>query len=336
MDNRERVIREIVFDRKDYIPHSISFNTGIYQRMKEYTGISDYQAETGSHITEISLMKPEKELRPGYFEDEYGVVWNRTGADKDVGVVDNLVIAEPEQIAAYHVPKVDEAYVRSRMEWLEAQADGNFHMPAISFSLFERAWTLCGMENLLCYMITDPDAVHELMKKICERNLEVIDIALQYEIDGFYFGDDWGQQKGLIMGPGYWREFVKPYMAKMYGKVKEAGKYIAQHSCGDLRDIMDDVIDMGLNIYQTYQPEIYGLEYAECLKGRLCIWGGISTQADLPYKTPQEIKKITQKLLAAFPEGGLIAAPTHGIPDDVPPENVEAMMEVLLGQKGRQ
>ena len=65
---------------------------------------------------------------------------------------------------------------------------------------------------------------------------------------------------------------------------------------------------------------------------KTAIWGGISTQSELPMRSPAEIEQITRRLLAAFPEGGLIAAPTHAVPGDVPPENILAMLKVLDGQ----
>ena len=120
----------------------------------------------------------------------------------------------------------------------------------------------------------------------------------------------------------------------MYAKVRDAGKFVAQHSCGDIRAIMEDLYGLGLNVYQTYQPEIYGLDYAaKVMRGKIAIWGGISTQRDLPDKTPEEIQEITRETLNCFKDhGGLIAAPTHAIPDDVPPENIVAMLEVLKNQ----
>ena len=85
-------------------------------------------------------------------------------------------------------------------------------------------------------------------------------------------------------------------------------------------------------MYNTFQPEIYGYDYAKKIDGRITIWGGISTQRDLPVKTPDEIRAVTRELLAAFPHGGLVAAPTHDIPGDARPENIEAMLDVLEHQ----
>ena len=328
MTNRERIIKTIAFETVDFVPHSFEFTVEMLEKMKKYTKNDNFLQDIGNHISSFSLSEPFIEVKSGFFRDEYGVIWDRT-KDKDIGVITNKCIASPEDLNNYDFPAVNEDYIRSIMEQSVSLRDGNFHIVNLGFSLFERAWTLCGMENLLCYMITDPDFVHKLLGKICDRNLKIISIANEYEYDCFMFGDDWGQQRGLIIGVPHWREFIKPYLAKMYGAVKDTEHYIAQHSCGDLREIMDDVINLGLNIYQTFQPEIYGLDYAQKLRGRLTIWGAISTQLDLPYRTQEEMKVITKKTLEAFCQGGLIAAPTHAVPRDVPPENIMAVLSIL-------
>ena len=115
--------------------------------------------------------------------------------------------------------------------------------------------------------------------------------------------------------------------------MKASGKYISQHSCGDLREILEDLHGMGLQIYQTFQPEIYGLAYAKQLKGKIAVWGGISTQMDLPYRTPDEIREIVKQTIRAFDGTGLIVAPTHSIEHDVPPENIAAMVEAFQQQE---
>jgi len=333
MTNRDRVLTALIFEKPDYTPHCVAFTWQMYQKMIAHTGNPHYYATLNNHIASVDVGKPEKEIRPLFFEDEFGVVWNKSGADRDIGVVDFYQLKETEDLNSFQLPPVDEAHIREQMETLMRDKGDNFSMASIGFSMFERAWTLRGMENLLCDMITEPEFVEELLEKITRRILKILDIMLEYDVDSIYFGDDWGQQKGLIMGRPHWVRFIKPCMARLYGRVHQAGKYVAQHSCGDIRDIMDDLHEIGLNMYNTFQPEIYGYDYAKKIHGKISIWGGISTQRDLPYKTPDEIRAVTRELLAAFPHGGLVAAPTHAVPGDVPPENILAMMDVLQGQK---
>ena len=332
MTNRERVIAALNFEKPDFIPYNIRFTGQMLEKMINYTSNHDYLHTINNHISEANLNKPQIQIKPGFDMDEYGVIWNKTGADKDIGVVDELILKEIEDLNSFSLPPVDEAYIRNSVETMITNAGENFRIADIGFSLFERAWTLRGMQNLLCDMIEEPEFVHALLDKITERNLKIMDIVLEYDIDCFYFGDDWGQQKGLIMGPKCWNTFIKPRLAKLYARAHRAGKYVVQHSCGDIREIMDDLYDIGLNMYQTFQPEIYGYGYAQKLKGKITIWGGISTQRDLPVKSPEKIKMVTREMMSFFPDGGLVAAPAHDVPGDVPAENILAMLAVLENQ----
>ena len=105
-----------------------------------------------------------------------------------------------------------------------------FRVFQIGFSLYERAWTLRGIENLLMDFYINPDFVNKLLDAICDYNIAQIDKALTYPIDAVYFGDDWGQQKGLIMGYDIWKEFLYPRIKRMYQHVRKAGKYVMIHS----------------------------------------------------------------------------------------------------------
>lgn len=109
---------------------------------------------------------------------------------------------------------------------------------------------------------------------------------------------------------------------------------MVQHSCGDIHEIFPDLIEIGLDCYQTFQPEIYPMETIKKEYGaHLCFWGGISTQRLLPFASAEEVRRVTAETLRIMkPSGGYIAGPTHAIPGDVPPENIQAMMEVLTQQ----
>ena len=331
MTRRDRVKAAIRFEKPDFTPYQINFTGQMREKMRNYAG-EEFFPKIDNHLCQIDLTKPQRDLGNERSVDEYGVVWNKSGADKDIGVVEKYRIEDPSD--PVELPPVDAGFIREQMKRLNEEAGDRFRVAGIGFSLFERAWTLRGMENLLCDMMAEPEFVHDLLEKITARNLALIDLALESDFDGFYFGDDWGQQRGLIMGPKCWRTFILPCLEKMYGRVRRAGKAVLQHSCGDIREVMDDLYEIGLNVYNTFQPEIYGYGYAEKIDGRIAIWGGISTQRDLPFKTPEEIRQVTRDLLAAFPRGGLIAAPTHDIPGDALPENVIAMWETLEAQKG--
>lgn len=335
MTPRERVICALTHKQPDKTPWSVDLTQAEHQRLAEYTGNPEIEKTFGNHITSVSFghmsALPD---RPDYIIDHFGVVWNRT-VDKDIGIVDAYRIAEPDvaKIPDCIPPFDEDEYARRFASFMKTPREF-FRIANLGFSLFERAWTLRGMDNLLMDMADAPDFVDALLTAIVDWNLQCIDFAMQWDIDGMFFGDDWGMQHGLIMGPKYWRRYIKPQLARMYGRVRHANKFVAQHSCGDISQVYPDLAEIGLHAHQTFQPEIYDItEIKRQYAGKLAFWGGISTQRLLPFATPEKVKDETARIMGVMGKGGgFIAAPTHAVPGDVPPENVLAMLEVFQNQ----
>jgi len=285
-------------------------------------------------IAECSGWQEPIPERPEFFRDAFGVVWNHSGVDKEIGVVDTYLVEDLEDYA-YEFPRPDEARIRRIIEEMLANRGDKFTAASFGFCLFERSWTLMGMENVLAAMVLYPKELEAFYDKICECYLEMLDIALEYDVDAIRFGDDWGQQKGLIMGPGYWRQFIKPRLARLYARVKEKGKYIIQHSCGDCREIFPDLIEIGLDCYNTFQPEIYDIKEMKALYGdKMTFFGAISTQQVLPFLKPEDLQAEIVRIMKILKDnGGLIISPTHSVPFDVPAENILAMAEVFMNQE---
>lgn len=336
MTRKEQVLAALEHRETGMVPYHMDFTQQALEQLIDYTGDKNIEEKLGANLNYIQYWGWPTEIpqRPGYFRDEFGVVWNRNGADKDIGVVDDPLIPDLED-SDYQFPVCDEARLRAEYEELVRNKGDRFTMAAFGFSMFERSWSLMGMENVLVSMLACPDELDAFFDKICDYFLHLVDIALEYDIDGVYFGDDWGQQHGLIMGPEHWRHFIKPRMARLYQRVRSKGKYVFQHSCGDCHEIFPDLIEIGLNCYQTFQPEVYDIAEMKRLYGnKLTFWGAVSTQQCLPYATPegvqQEIIRIVRTLRK---DGGLIIAPTHALAFDVPPENILAMAEVFQNQE---
>jgi len=334
MTKRERMIAALSHRETDFIPYDIGFTKEAFDKLAAFYGNDNFAEKIGNHMMGHYYsggLTPMPD-REGYVIDDFGVIWNRT-VDKDIGVVENVQIPGPEW-GMYKFPHVPDDELRKGCEWLMANNSEHFACGSLGFSLFERAWTLMGMENLLMFMITDPDFVEDLFDKIVEFNMQIINIFLEYDIDCVYFGDDWGQQSGLIMGPAMWRKFIKPNLAKMYGAVKAKGKFVVQHSCGDIQEVYPDLIEIGLDAHQTFQPELFDIaDIKKRYAGKLAFWGGISTQRLLPFETPKGVvKKAIEVMKIMRPGGGFIVAPTHAVPGDVPPENMDALIKLFQNQ----
>ena len=337
MTRREAVIRALRHEETPILPYHVEFTSQEAEKMARATGDPAFASKCGGflHYMQYWGYPTEREKGSERFTDDFGVTWNRSGADKDIGVIDAPVISEPD-LSLYPTPFLNEARIRSECERLLSTREDRFCFAGIGFSLFERLWSYTGMENALVWMIAEPEFTHDLLDRILAFNLRVIDILNDYPFDAIYFGDDWGQQRGMIMGPKLWREFLEPRLAEMYRRAKKNGKFVIQHSCGDIEEVFPDLIDIGLDCYQTVQPEIYDLTHIKKKYGdRLAFWGGISTQKALPALSSDEVRMIIRRTAETMRQGGgYILAPTHAVPQDVPPENVTAMMEEFRAISG--
>lgn len=336
MNKRERVIAALNHEQTDVCPFNADFTEQAWDILMKKTNNPNFLAENNAHLHYWQSWNFPEEIigKQGYFKDGFGVTWNRNGADKSIGISD-ITIEEPDfDILGKLDWKLNEEKIRKEMNKLISTKEDRFTFGGIGFTMFERLWSLCGMENAMIWMLTDPKFVEALLDKITEHSIKVIKIINEYDIDGFYFGDDWGQQRGLITGKPLWSKMIKPRMAKLYEEARQDGKFILQHSCGDCHEIMPDLIDIGLNCYQTFQPEIYDIANIKEIYGnKLAFWGGISTQQVLPYATPEEVKIEALRIKdILFKNGGYIWAPTHALEFDVPVENVLAMFEIFNDQ----
>ena len=331
MTSRDRVLMSLRHEKPDVMPYQLDLTDEVHARLVDYFKDENFLKKTGSHLAQernesFTVMSDTK------FVDMFGVCWNREQAG-DFGIVVDYILNEAEY-GSYVFPKPDEKLIREKCERLQSKKD-QFKMYLIGFSLFERAWTLRSMPELLMDFMINKEFAEDLLARIVKYNLAVVDIVSEYDIDCILYGDDWGQQKGLIMGPALWREFIKPKLKLMYDRVKEHGMYVGQHSCGDIREVFPDLIEMGLDIYNTFQPEVYDVSEMKKLYGdKITFYGGISTQKLLPNATSDEVRKAMGKLMDILGEnGGYIVAPTHAMPNDIPTKNILAFLEVVQNQK---
>jgi len=335
MTRRERVLMAARHEEPDRVPYQIDLTAQAHARLVEHVGDPGYMDGIGNHLAYgvYDLFMDETAPGSGYFRDDFGVIWNRTDPLNDSGVVEGLVLPEAS-LEGFALPALDEARLRRQFEAGLAEAGDRCRVAEVGWGIFERAWALRGMENLLADMAAEPAFVEELFARIAGHLARVVEIALEYPFDIIYFGDDWGSQRGLILGPHHWRRYLKPHMRDLFGSVKARGRATALHSCGDIRALLPELAEIGLDIYQTFQPEVYDLGQTKHELGQtLAFWGGISTQQLLPYGTPAEVRAEVRRTLEIMgPGGGYIAGPTHAVPGDVPPENLVALAEALLEQ----
>ena len=334
MTNRERVLASLSHQQPDKTPYHIDFTQKAHAKMVQFYGDPNFASDLGNCFTFLSTEPPTawKEVAPDIWQDQFGVHWDRS-VDKDIGVVVNCLV-NADNVDDFEFPDPNDPARYANYPKQPSIKEDRFVISTISFSLFERAWTLAGMENLLIAMCADKPFAHRLLERVLEFNLAVIDHACSYGVDAMHFGDDWGQQRGLLTGYGLWKEFIEPCLRAQYKAVKDRGKVVVIHSCGKVDELFPDLIEDGLDVFNPFQPEVIDVFDAKKRYGdRLSFYGGISTQRTLPYAAVSEVKEEIKRLIDKVGKnGGYFAAPAHSIPADAKPENIAAMIEVLQNQ----
>ena len=329
------VIRTILEGRPaPYVPWSFAFTLEARELLVDHYGTDDLETILHNHLLGLgNAIGFFEDIGNDRVRDVFGVVWDRS-IDKDIGNVENPQLTEPT-LDGYTFPDPLHPRFFSDIPDRITKHGDRFRIYNIGFSLYERAWTLRGMEALMMDFIEHPDFVHELLSTIADYNIAQVKKALEYDIDAVYFGDDWGQQYGLQMGPQLWHEFIHPELKRMYGAVRDAGKTVFIHSCGDVDELFDDLIELGVNCFNPFQPEVMDVEgLLVKYRGRLSFHGGLSTQRTLPYGPPDDVRVETRRLIELGQPGNYILSPAHAVEGDVPLENMLAFIDVALGQSG--
>ena len=188
----------------------------------------------------------------------------------------------------------------------------------VEMGLFERSYLLLGMEDALASYVTETSAMGELLDAIADykiRLIERFDDAI--DMDMIWYGDDWGTQDSLFMPPAVWRQAIKPGTQRIYDCLKKRNIIVNQHSCGKIEQILDDMIEMGADIWNPCQPCNNLASLKQRSAGRIAFCGGIDSQFVLarPGVTAVEVRaEVRRRIDELAAGGGYIAAPSHGVP----------------------
>ena len=209
------------------------------------------------------------------------------------------------------------------------RSSSNERAGTIGFPLCERARIVRGIEPILADFIENPSFIEELFDRIIGFKLAIALRLCRYPIDAFHYRDDWEQQHGLTMSQTPWRTFFRKRLRTLYDAVHSAGLPVSIHSCGDITEIIPDLIEIGVNMITPLQAEALDFNFLKKEYGRdLTFWGGVSTQRTLPYGTPADVRAEMRERIRVLGEGGgYILAPSHELQKDVPLENMLAFID---------
>ena len=234
----------------------------------------------------------------------------------------------------YEVPDINKP--DNYLEWekdLEKYSGEFLVWPCGYFGLYERAYSLMGWNEFMLNIATKPKVVEELLDKIADYKVEHAKKMVEMGFKIGHHGDDLGTQDSGFFSGEMFRKYILPRLEKIWKVFTDANIPILLHSCGNITEYLPDLINIGLKILEPTQP-CMDLKYLKKEFGKdLIFFGGIDTQV-LPYITPEETRKLTRDTVRTLgKDGGYIIAPSQEIMNDVPIENIKALVETIREER---
>ena len=249
----------------------------------------------------------------GRAADEWGCVWERT-AVQNTGQVVGHPLRDRDDFDAYRWPDPDEPARYRDFEEQLAGADDRFVMFCFGHGIFERLHMLGGLSEVLVDLYRRPQRIHALVERILDHHLRVFRRCVRIadgRMHGAAMADDWGLQDRGFINVEMFRTFFKPHYRRWFDEIKAAGLHPWMHSCGHVNELIEELIDCGLEVINLQQPNVVSIdEIARRYRGRICFESIVDTQSTLPSGTLAEIRAEAHRLLDAWstPDGGFIAS----------------------------
>lgn len=202
----------------------------------------------------------------------------------------------------------------------EHTGDGRYVLATWWYCLFERLWSVRGMENALTDFYLYPEEIHRLFQKLTDFYMRMMERACEKNhVDGFFVSDDIGTQQATFFSLDIFREFFKPYYKQMIDKAHELGAHFWLHTCGNIELFIPEFIEIGLDVLHPIQKyTMEEQEIAEKYGEQICIWAGFDVQQTIPFGTAEEVRKEVRFMIDTYwrPSGRFMLTMGNGSTTD--------------------
>jgi uroporphyrinogen decarboxylase len=339
---RERVLAAIDHKETDRTPVDFWAEEPVWERLLADLGLKSRDAlleQFDVDVRYISPVYPPDAVSNGVKQNMWGERWMMAntpwGRDWEhvAGALAN--VSSLDEIAAFPWPSCDDVDYSGLAEQCDKYA--GYAIAYGNADIFERPALVRGWENFLCDTSLNPDWVDFILKKFLDFFVEDFTRCLEAargRIDVFWALTDLGTQTGLLQSRKTFQRFIAPPIRTLAEQAHRNGVKFMFHSCGAVRELIPDLIELGVDILNPIQPAAVGME-PEGLKrgfgGRLCFHGGIDIQYLLPLESAEAVRKeVRRRVKILGRDGGYILAPSHNLQQDISTENIVAMYDPAL------
>jgi uroporphyrinogen decarboxylase len=266
-------------------------------------------------------------------EDEWGVRRRLTATGTESRIVHHpLKDANMNSLDDYPFPNpyAPGRFAENKEDVKEYKEEGYWTVGTFVMDAFWcQSWFMRGFTQMTVDLYSNPEFVEKLLDNLLHFYMGIGEQFSRLEVDQVNLYDDVAAQTGMIVAPKLWRKYFKPRYQKLIGAIKPRVKYIFYHSDGDIRSIIPDLIEVGVNILNPIQPDCMDPAELKRIYGeRLTFWGGLSVQDTIPHGTVDDVKgEVKRTIQTCAPEGGFVLGTSNLITQDTPIENCLAIYE---------
>ena len=314
MNAKENALRIIRFDRPERVTTGLPVYELRYQgcNHETYTGEGGDGAPTGSQWVDI-----------------WGTVWQKIQPGV-MGLPKGSPLAQVEALRRYDWPDPDDERICGKLFHLAEEFPGGDVFLAGSHrdTLWEKAYMLVGMENLMMYFLSEPDFVRAVLHGIMDFQLGIARHYLSAGVEFVSLGDDLGTQLGPLLGPRIVNEFLVPEYRRLVGLYKQHNVMIGFHSCGNIASVLGTFLDLGIDVLNPIQATANDLGRVRALtQGRMALLGAVSSATVMDGPVERIVQEVRRRMGQLGREGGYFCAPDQGMP--YPPKHVRALEEAV-------
>lgn len=340
MNSRERVLAALHREPTDRIPIFMWFHPETTARLAEMLELTPAEVPfaLGNDVCQrwignnYAMEGIVHECDGEGHTDDWGISWARYDGFNQV-VASPLADLDPARIEAYRFPYHRLESLLQPLAGLEPYRGTYFLGADVSPCLFELLCRLFGMTGAMLALAEETTGLDALIERAADFNCALAEAACtRFRPDWLWTGDDIGGQGGMMISPEMWRRRFKPRLRRIFQVVQAHGLPIAYHSCGAIRPVIGDLLELGLNVLNPLQCNCPGMDPAELKRefgAELTFMGGVDTQELLPRGSADQVRAATARLIEVMTAdgGGYILAASHTIPPETPLANIFALYQ---------
>ncbi|MBQ9836830.1 MAG: hypothetical protein IJO41_02410, partial [Oscillospiraceae bacterium] len=319
--DRDTLLRTIRFERPDYIPMTFHINAACWDHYDQ-DALQQLMAEHPflfpnfqTAPTPLTVEYDANARADAPYTDDFGCEWHTT-MNGIVGSVLRHPLADMGKYPAYQLPDPEYSNGLGSMDWAAFEAEIARQKAAGEMTYgdlrhghtFQQLCDIRGYMDTLMDLSDGEEDTLDLLERLCQFNLAQIHHFLKADVDMVRIPEDLGMQTGPMISPALFHQYIKPLYQRMLQPVREAGKLVHMHSDGDIRTLVDDIIDGGVDVINL-QDCVNGVDWiGGKFRGKTCVDLDIDRQNITRFGTPRDIDAHIRRCIETVgcKEGGLM------------------------------